>query len=234
MNQQTTLYTRFKALNACVLIPTFNNAGTLADVIRDVAEYTNDIIVVNDGSTDSTPKILPSFDFCRVLNQPSNLGKGRALRDGFTYARSLGYDYAITMDADGQHFAKDLHRFLDKLESSPGTLIVGARNMDQETVPSKSSFGNRFSNFWFKLETGIQLPDSIGSCCMDGNFCIKRACDCLLSASGRKSVSFQAGARLCTHQHFEYRARTGVDFIYCSPQFFAWNIQSRETPQLSE
>jgi uncharacterized protein (DUF2062 family) len=125
-----------------------------------VADYTNDIIVVNDGSTDSTPKILPSFHFCRVLNQPSNLGKGRALRDGFTYARSLGYDCAITMDADGQHFAKDLHRFLDKLESSPGTLVVGARNMDQETVPSKSSFGNRFSNFWFKLETGIQLPDT--------------------------------------------------------------------------
>jgi uncharacterized protein (DUF2062 family) len=88
------------------------------------------------------------------------MGKGFALRTGFDYARKKGYQYAISIDADGQHFAKDLYRFLDKLEEVPNAIIIGARNMDHETVPGRSSFGNRFSNFWFKIETGMVMPDT--------------------------------------------------------------------------
>jgi len=160
MNQTTPVYTKYKELRACVLIPTYNNSATLSAVIRDVAQYTDQVIVVNDGSTDNTAELLQNFPLLQIITQPVNKGKGSALRTGFDYARKRGYQYAITIDSDGQHFAKDLYKFLKKATENPGAIIIGARNMDQEAVPGKSSFGNRFSNFWFRIETGIILPDT--------------------------------------------------------------------------
>jgi glycosyltransferase involved in cell wall biosynthesis len=151
---------KFNQLHACVIIPTYNNAETLARVISDVFAYTGNIIVVNDGSTDETPSIINSFPFVQRVSYKKNVGKGWALRKGLDFAREQGYDFAITIDSDGQHFAKDLPVFIDKLESTPDAIIIGARNMDQSSVPGKSSFGNRFSNFWFKIETGITAPDT--------------------------------------------------------------------------
>ncbi len=151
---------RFRQLKACVLIPTYNNAGTLEVVLTDVLHYTDQVIVVNDGSTDRTSSILRAFPQIYPINFSKNRGKGWALRHGFIKAIELGYDYAITIDSDGQHFAEDLPKFLIRVEQTPGCLIIGARNMQQADVPGKSSFGNRFSNFWFKVETGISLPDT--------------------------------------------------------------------------
>jgi glycosyltransferase involved in cell wall biosynthesis len=89
-----------------------------------------------------------------------NQGKGHALRLGFKKAVEYGYDYAITIDSDGQHFAEDLPKFIEKLKQHPQAIIMGARNMDQASVPGKSSFGHKFSNFWFKVETGVQMSDT--------------------------------------------------------------------------
>lgn len=72
----------------------------------------------------------------------------------------MGFQNAITIDSDGQHYPEDIHLFIDTAKQNPGALIMGSRNMEQEGVPSKSSFGNKFSNFWFKVETGITLPDT--------------------------------------------------------------------------
>lgn len=147
-------------LGACVLIPTYNNAHTLGQVISDVLEYTDHVIVVDDGSTDDTKNILQSFSQIKVVSYLPNKGKGWALRQGLKYAAENGFRYAITIDSDGQHFAKDLPVFLEKIESEPDALLIGARNMNQESVPGKSSFGNRFSSFWFRVETGIKGPDT--------------------------------------------------------------------------
>ena len=151
---------RFKNLHCCVLLPTYNNSATLAKVINQVLEYTTDICVINDGSTDNTLQILEQFPDIKLLSYVKNVGKGWALRKGFEFALSNGYDYAITMDTDGQHFASDLPVMLDSLELHKDAIVVGARNMEQNSVPGKSSFGNKFSNFWFELETGIKLPDT--------------------------------------------------------------------------
>jgi glycosyltransferase involved in cell wall biosynthesis len=96
----------------------------------------------------------------QLISYPVNVGKGWALRKAFKYAVSKGYDYAITIDSDGQHFAKDLPAFIEESERMPDAIIVGARNMDQDNIPGKSSFGHKFSNFWFKVETGIDCPDT--------------------------------------------------------------------------
>lgn len=147
-------------MKACVIIPTYNNAATLAAVIEDVAQYSSHIIVVNDGSTDNTVDIVKQYPAVQFISYVKNVGKGWALRKAFAYAAEKGYKYSITIDSDGQHFAKDLPAFINKLEEEPNAVIIGARNMEQASVPGGSSFGNKFSNFWFKVETGIASPDT--------------------------------------------------------------------------
>jgi len=98
--------------NTCMLIPTYNNEKTLGDVIQRVMDAVGDtrIIVVNDGSTDSTPSILDAFgDRLTLIAYEENQGKGNALRLGFKKAIELGYDNVMTIDSDGQHFPEDIH-----------------------------------------------------------------------------------------------------------------------------
>ncbi|WP_121808205.1 DUF2062 domain-containing protein [Mucilaginibacter kameinonensis] len=151
---------KFKQLQVCVIIPTYNNEGTLATVITNVLAYTDQVIVVNDGSTDSTQAIIQSFPQIKSVSYTQNVGKGWALRKAFEFATEQGYLHAITIDSDGQHFAADLPAFIEKLEQEPDSLIIGSRNMEQSSVPGKSSFGHKFSNFWFWVETGIKCPDT--------------------------------------------------------------------------
>src|SRR5688572_14629189 len=150
----------FVQKKVCVLIPTYNNEQTLESVLRDVLTFTNQVIVVNDGSTDSTRDILKKFPEVELVSYEKNKGKGYALRQGFRRAVECGYDYAITIDSDGQHFAEDLPKFLEGLNAHPSAVIIGARNMGQSSVPGKSSFGNKFSNFWFWVETGLTMQDT--------------------------------------------------------------------------
>ena len=150
----------FEERKVCVVVPTYNNSRTLADVLTGILKYTKDIIVVNDGSTDNTETLLQNFPQVKKICYVKNRGKGFALRKGFAHAIECGYDYAITIDSDGQHYADDLPVFLQKLQSHPRAIIIGTRNMDQESVPGKSSFGNKFSNFWFWVETGIRRNDT--------------------------------------------------------------------------
>lgn len=159
MSYPARLQERFDALGVCVIVPTYNNQKTLADVLNALLEYTTSILVVNDGSTDDTSAILDRYTLHRIDYAP-NRGKGMALRSGFMKAVEMGYSYAITIDSDGQHFAKDLPAFLDYLDQHGECLIIGARNMNQSSVPGKSSFGNKFSSFWYWIETGIRLPDT--------------------------------------------------------------------------
>lgn len=145
----------------CVIIPTYNNVKTLQRVLDGVFYFTSNIIVVNDGSTDETTTVLEHYSHLNLLHLPQNKGKGNALQIGFKEALKQGFDYAVTIDSDGQHYPEDLFVFLNTLEKEQQpVLLIGSRNMQHESVPKKSSFGNRFSNFWFWFETGIKLSDT--------------------------------------------------------------------------
>ncbi|SEN66376.1 Glycosyltransferase involved in cell wall bisynthesis [Flavobacterium sp. CF108] len=144
----------------CVIVPTYNNHKTLKKVLDSILDFTQNIIIVNDGSTDETNEILKQYLQFTQIHHPKNLGKGRALRNGFRKAIEMNFEYAITIDSDGQHFASDIPGFISAIQNEPNSLLIGSRNMTQENVPKKSSFGNKFSNFWFKFETGIELQDT--------------------------------------------------------------------------
>jgi glycosyltransferase involved in cell wall biosynthesis len=144
----------------CIIVPTYNNAKTLGTLIGELQLFELPVIVINDGSNDESLNILQRFPKIHLITYLQNQGKGFALRKGFAKAIELGFNYGISIDSDGQHFSSDIPVFIEALKDNPGTLIIGARNMSQSGVPAKSSFGNRFSNFWFWFETGIRLPDT--------------------------------------------------------------------------
>lgn len=160
MNTNFSVSERIEQYKVCVVVPTYNNHKTLQRVLDSILQYTSHVIVVNDGATDSTTDILQNYSQLVQIHHPKNKGKGMAIRNGFKKALELHYDYAITIDSDGQHFASDIPSFIETLETEQDALLIGCRNMTQENVPKKSSFGNKFSNFWFWFETGIRLEDT--------------------------------------------------------------------------
>lgn len=150
----------FEQYKVCVIVPTYNNHKTLKRVLDSVLQYTSNVIVVNDGSTDTTAQILETYPNLVQIHHCKNSGKGMAIRNGFKKALELNYNYAITIDSDGQHFASDIPSFIETLETNSDELLIGCRNMTGENIPKKSSFGNKFSNFWFWFETGNKLEDT--------------------------------------------------------------------------
>lgn len=149
---------------ACAVIPTYQNAKTLLKVVADVHRVVDTVFVVDDGSNDGTAALLDKATGNerpeKVLTHPKNCGKGAALKTGLTYARQQGFRYAVTVDADGQHRADDIPALLKAVEEEPDALAIGSRGLQHENMPAKSTFANRFSNFWFALQTLQRLPDT--------------------------------------------------------------------------
>lgn len=143
----------------CVIIPTYENAGTVGDVVSRTLLYCRDVIVVNDGSTDSTTEVLSSLPVT-LVSYPDNRGKGHALREGFRKAKEMGFSKAVTLDADGQHFPEDIPLLVEALGKNPGAMIIGSRSLRNDNMPQGNTFANKFSNFWFSVQTGRSLPDT--------------------------------------------------------------------------
>lgn len=116
-------------------------------------------MVVNDGSTDDTLQVLePFLDRILLVSYERNAGKGTALRRGFERAKKEGFRYALTLDADGQHFPEEIPLLTAALREDPEALIVGERQERGQTRGSR--FANRFSNFWFAVQTAQYLKDT--------------------------------------------------------------------------
>jgi 1-acyl-sn-glycerol-3-phosphate acyltransferase len=156
--QQQTLKDR----GICVIIPTYNNAGTIAHVVKRALEQCADVIVVCDGCTDDTLQRLDALENKPVVvNLPKNAGKGTALKKGFQYALKQGFAYAITLDADAQHYPEDIPLLLAANQKHPGAIVVGERkNLETMERSAGSKFANAFSNFWFAVQTGQYLKDT--------------------------------------------------------------------------
>ncbi|MHC4449995.1 MAG: DUF2062 domain-containing protein [Planctomycetota bacterium] len=138
-------------MNRCVILPTYNNARTLADAV-EAARAIAPVIVVNDGSTDETAAILRGIESITIETHARNRGKGAALRSGFDRARRDGFTHAVTLDTDGQHPAAMAERLFED------ALVIGSRDLSSAGLGSR--FGRANSNFWTWLETGLRLPDT--------------------------------------------------------------------------
>lgn len=148
-------------MNVCALIPTYNNVTTVAAVVRETLLYLP-VIVVADGPNDGSLEAVQSIEDTRltIVSYPQNKGKGYALKKGFAEARRLGYTHVLTLDSDGQHLPSEIPALLRMALVHPDSIIMGARRMGQTNMPGKNTFANKFSNFWFAIQTGRYLPDT--------------------------------------------------------------------------
>ncbi|HIC20086.1 TPA: glycosyltransferase family 2 protein [Candidatus Poribacteria bacterium] len=123
-------------MHVCLLLPAYNEAKTIGQVVREASEFVNDILVIDDGSVDKTAQIAEEASG-KVIKHSTNLGKGMALRTGFDYVSQKGYDLIATMDSDGQHQPSDLPRFIDYFKNNKPDIIIGARIHDRIKMPRK-------------------------------------------------------------------------------------------------
>lgn len=142
-----------------VVIPLYNHAATLRQVVEGVLRYHDRVVVVDDGSTDGGAETLTDLPV-ELLQHQRNRGKGAALQTAAQWGLQQGMSHMITLDADGQHDPTELLKFVAAIVESPQAVIVGHRDFAQETIPGSSRFGRQFSNFWLRLQTGRQLKDS--------------------------------------------------------------------------
>ena len=145
-----------------IVIPVYNHGTRISDVLRKASELDCPVFVVDDGSTDNTADMLSSMKNITVLTHRQNLGKGAALRTGFKAAQKI-CDWAITLDADGQHKPEDVGNLLEAVgnKNSQRPIVIGTRQgMDGDHVPWTSKFGRKFSNFWVWISGGPFVSDS--------------------------------------------------------------------------
>ncbi|MBK1669709.1 hypothetical protein CKO28_16845 [Rhodovibrio sodomensis] len=146
------------ALGRCAaLIPAYNEAETVGDLIRRVRAQLPDVIVVDDGSTDATAAQARRLDV-RLVRHAVNAGKGTSLIDGLRAAREAGFDAAVTLDADGQHRARDIPRLLRV--AGADTLVLGSRVHDTAQMPWARRIANRIAGFFISWAAGQRIGDT--------------------------------------------------------------------------
>lgn len=144
-------------MKACVLIPSYNSGSLLRQTLASVLEVWDDVFVVIDGSTDGSDAGLEELGDrdgkrLRVYRLEENQGKGSAVLSGISLAANEGFTHALAMDADGQHPAEHINRFIGVGEKYPEALVLGEPMFD-EGAPCLRVQGRKVSNWWANLET---------------------------------------------------------------------------------
>jgi len=143
-----------------VVIPVFNHQENVVKVVEGALSLGYPVFVIDDGSTDRTRERLEAVKGITLLSHATNRGKGAALLTGFSTA-AAHVDFAITLDADGQHDPAHAHRLVNALKPHERPLVVGCREaMDAPSIPWTSRFGRKFSNFWVWTAGGPRLSDT--------------------------------------------------------------------------
>ena len=142
-----------------VIIPAYNAAASVGDVVRAAKEQIADIVVVDDGSRDATGDAARAAG-AEVLAYAVNRGKGGALKTGFAWALERGFDAVITLDADGQHLPREIPKFLRCRAETAADLIIGGRaHLFGDMLPRRR-MANRFSAWTIGWAAGTPVTDA--------------------------------------------------------------------------
>jgi glycosyltransferase involved in cell wall biosynthesis len=144
------------AFRPCVVIPTYDNPRTIAEVVRRVRAHLQDVIVVDDGSKAENRDAVLELEKAELavrVRRESNGGKGAAVLDGLHEAKRRGFTHAIQVDADLQHDTDDLPKLLAAAREQPDALVLAAPRFD-ETAPRARVIGRKITVFWTDIEAG--------------------------------------------------------------------------------
>lgn len=146
-------------MRVCAIIPAYNEASRIGGVVEATRPYVDHVIVIDDGSTDGTGDIARCTG-AQVIVHPENCGAGAATMTGLLAARHLGFDVALTIDADGQHNPEDIPTFLSVLVDQKADLVIANRFGQRNKIPFVRRLFNGFGNLLTFLVTGLFLPDT--------------------------------------------------------------------------
>lgn len=146
-------------MHVAVVIPAFNEAATLRQVVEGALAHCTEVIVVDDGSTDDCVAKLVDLPVVLLQNE-TNQGKAASLWRGMRAALTRGADAVITVDADGQHDPADIPRLVAQAQRHNHYIIVAARAVDRRVTPAMRYYANKIANFWISWACGYRLHDS--------------------------------------------------------------------------
>jgi len=146
-------------MKICIVIPVYNEARRIGEIVEKIKARQWDVVVVNDGSTDYSAAIAKDKGAV-VINHAGKQGKGISLRDGFIYALAQGFDGVIAMDGDGQHHVDDIENFIIKAKQHPHSVISGNRMIDCPNMPFVRRLVNRLMSWMISFICHQPIPDS--------------------------------------------------------------------------
>lgn len=146
-------------MNGLIIIPAYNAENTLNKLLYTIKDnYTINVLVINDGSSDNTEQIAnANSDF--VINNSTNFGKGRSLQIGFEFASKNNYDFVITMDSDLQHSPEAISKFLDLHTIHPKSIIIGSRKLTKY-MPFHRKISNYLTSKLISMRISQKILDS--------------------------------------------------------------------------
>ncbi|MDI6606461.1 MAG: glycosyltransferase family 2 protein, partial [Candidatus Omnitrophota bacterium] len=146
-------------MRTCIIIPTYNEAGAIGDLVEKIRRQDLDVVVVDDGSEDNTSGIAREKGAV-VLRNPRNEGKGASLKEGFNFALGEDYDAVITMDGDGQHRPDDIPYFMRLAKYSEGGIFIGNRMSKARNMPLPRLWTNKFMSWLISVIVKQRIPDT--------------------------------------------------------------------------
>lgn len=151
--------TPIRAMKVCALIPAYNEAAGIAAVIDGCARHVDEVLVVDDGSSDATAQAAEDAGATVIIHK-HNKGKGAAIRTGFGHVRGHEFDAVIILDGDGQHDSRDIPRFIETAETTGAAVVLGNRMGDVAEMPALRRWTNRTTSGILSRLAGQRLPDS--------------------------------------------------------------------------
>jgi len=174
------------------IIPCFNEGATIAALVRALCQHLPLVMVVDDGSTDMTSAAARAAG-ARVVMHGKNCGKGAALRTGLSLAKKQGFEWAFTLDGDGQHAPEDIPAFLCCAGQTGALLVVGNRMHNARAMPWLRRQANSWMSRQLSRRAGTHLPDT---------------------QCGFRLIHLETWGRLPLHrEHFEVESETLMAFL---------------------
>jgi glycosyltransferase involved in cell wall biosynthesis len=146
-------------MRTCALIPAFNEAPYIANVVKGTQPHVKQVVVIDDGSSDETAQVARAAG-ATCLRSETNCGKASALRTGIAFACAQDFTHVITLDGDGQHLPEDIPELLRVAEETGADLVIGARCFDRARMPRPRYYSNTIGSRLASALVGCEIRDS--------------------------------------------------------------------------